>query len=335
MKQNANRYRINLPSLPASWNDIPVPQLEEILRLMAKRHTEGIIRGEEAADRLYRLRVFLCLLGIRIAGRTVTDESGETVFIFRRKGIRHIFERIPMRAWQVNQWIDSRLKFLDRPTALLKSPYPFVTLRRGRLKLKGPANMMGDVTFQQYLVAQNTLNSYWNQLKHIEEAIHNKSGRKTLKQLTKRATELRCSFLATMFCPSAMETGRIQDGRYIRTPERIIWSFSTSQTDDNAHHFRKVQERMFPVMELFFQSVQEAYSRLYPDLYTPSGKGKKVTNPIVQEVGMVNSIMKEQGFTSPEAVYSCEAVRILEIMDSMCKKAKEIDRMNQRMNLKK
>ena len=91
---------------------------------------------------------------------------------------------------------------------------------------------------------------------------------------------------------------------------------------------------MFPVMELFFQSGQEAYSRLFPDLYTPSGKGKKVTNPIVQEVSMVNSIQKEQGYSSTEEIYRSLAVQILEVMDSMCKKAKEIERMNQRMSKK-
>ena len=169
MIPNGNRYRITLPSFPNQWNDIPTDKLEEILRLMAMRQGEIVTKGEEVADRLYRLRVLLCLLDMKIVRRTVSDEDGETVFIFRRKGIRHIFERIPMRAWQINQWIDSRLKFLDRPTALLKSPYPYVSLRRGKLKLRGPANMLGDVTFQQYLVAQNTLTSYWNIIKKMEE----------------------------------------------------------------------------------------------------------------------------------------------------------------------
>lgn len=334
MKQNGNRYRITLPSFPNQWNDIPTDKLEEILRLMAMRQGEIVTKGEEVADRLYRLRVLLCLLDMKIVRRTVSDEDGETVFIFHRRGIRHIFERIPMRAWQVNQWIDSRLQFLDRPTALLKSPYPYVSLRRGKLKLKGPANMLGDVTFQQYLVAQNTLTSYWNTIKSMEEAIRTKAGRKTQRQLLKRASELRCRFLATLFCPSAIETGKIQDGRFIRTPKRKVWAFSMNQTEDNARYFRKVEDRMFPVMELFFQSVQEAYSRLFPDLYTPSGKGKKVTNPIVQEVSMVNSIQKEQGYSSTEEIYRSLAVQILEVMNSMCKKAKEIERMNQRMSKK-
>lgn len=334
MIPNGNRYRITLPSFPNQWNDIPTVKLEEILRLMAMRQGEIVTKGEEVADRLYRLRVLLCLLDMKIMRRTVSGENGETVFIFRRRGIRYIFERIPMRAWQINQWIDSRLKFLDRQTALLKSPYPYVSLRRGKLKLKGPANMMGDVTFQQYLVAQNTLTSYWNIIKKMEEAIRTKTGRKTQRQLLKRASELRCRFLATLFCPSAIETGKIQDGRFIRTPKRKIWAFSMNQTEDNARYFRKVEDRMFPVMELFFQSVQEAYSRLFPDLYTPSGKGKKVTNPIVQEVSMVNSIMKEQGYVSPEDVYRSLAVQILDIMNTMCKKAKEIERMNQRMSKK-
>ena len=331
MTRNGNTHRISLPDLPQSWNDIPTDKLEEVLRLMILRHAEAAITSEEEADRLFRLRTLLCLLDLKIVRRTVSDKSGDTVFIFRRKGIRHIFERIPMRAWQINQWIDSRLKFLDSPTGRLATPYTYITLRNGRLKLKGPANMMADVTFQQYLVAQNTLTSYWKALNSLEDMIKRKADRKQQKKLMKRISALRCRFLATMFCPSVTETGEIREGRYMRTAKRKVWAFSMKQMDENARYFRKEEKRIFPVMEHFFQSVQEAYSRLYPDLYTSSGKGKKVTNPIVQEVSMVNSIMKEQGFTSYDAVYDSEAIRILEIMDSMCRKAKEIEKMNQRM----
>lgn len=331
MQKKEERNRICLSALPSGWNDITTDKLEEIQSLMAMRHTEAMAVGEVIADRLYRLRVFLCLLGLKVVRRTVADDTGETVFLLRRKGIRHLFERIPMRAWQINQWIDSSLKFLDKPTGRVATPYEYVTLRRGRLKLKGPASMMADVTFQQYLVAQNTLTAYWNTLQKLEDAIKNKVPKKQLKPMLVRVSELRCRFLAAMFSPSVTETGEIREGRYVRTAKRKVYAFSMHQMDENAPYFCKVEKRMFPVMEQFYQSEQEAYSRMFPDLYTSSGKGRKITNPIVHEVEMVNSIMKEQGFTNYDAVYDSEAVRILGIMNNMCKKAKEIERMNQRM----
>lgn len=332
MNNNTRTQKICLPDIPSGWNDIPTDKLEEILRLKGKRHSEAATSGEEAADCRFRLNVLFCLLGVKILRRAVVDEAGEIVFVFRRKGLRHLFERIPMRAWQLSQWVDSKLKFLDNPTGRIATPYPYISLRYGTLKLKGPENMMGDVTFQQYLVAQNLLSSYWQTSQKLKEKIHSGAGRKEISQLIDKASQLRCRFLATMFCPSVEETGEIREGRYVRTSKREVWAFSVHQTDENAKYFRKVEKRMFPVMEQFYQSCQEAYSRMFPDLYTSSGKGNKLTNPIVQEVEMVNSVMKEQGFTSYDAVYDSEALRILGIMNSMCKKAKEIERMNQRMN---
>ena len=87
---------------------------------------------------------------------------------------------------------------------------------------------------------------------------------------------------------------------------------------------------MFPVMVQYFQSVQESYARMYPELFTPNGKKNGRQNPIKIEVEMINNIMKYQGFSDYDAVYDSEAVRILGIMNAMAKEAKEIEKMNQK-----
>lgn len=323
-------YQIHLPNLPDGWNRLSSGELEEVNLLYQQREAMAAAGDEQQADRLFKLKCFMLFLGLKIVRRTVTDEHGETVFLFRRKGILHRFERIPMRAWQVDQWIDQKLGFLDQPFGRTVTPYGIIRLRMGTLRLKAPKDVMSDVSFGQYQSAQNLLIMYWDAQKVLQTLHRRKSSRSAIRLQMYRMKQARCRFLATLFNESVLETGEIREGRYLRKCKRRVWSFYSGQIRKNARWFRTVEARMFPVMEQYFQSVQEAYARMYPELFTPNGKKKGSHNPIKIEVEMVNNIMKYQGFDDYDAVYDSEAVRILGIMNAMAKKAKEIEKMNQK-----
>lgn len=106
---STTNYQINLPGLPDSWNRLSSEELEEVNRLYLKRMAQAAAGDEQQADRVYKLKCFMLFLDLKVIRRTLTDEKGDTVFLFRRKGLRHLFERIPLRAWQVDQWISQRL----------------------------------------------------------------------------------------------------------------------------------------------------------------------------------------------------------------------------------
>lgn len=312
------------------WNRLSTEELEEVNRLYKRKEAMSAAGDEERTDRIFKLKCFMLFLGLKIVRRTVTDENGETVFLFRRRGIRHLFERIPMRAWQVDQWIDQKLGFLENPFARTVTPYGIIRLRMGTLRLKAPKDVMSDVSFAQYQSAQNLLIMYWDAQKVLQTLVRRKSTHAAIRMQLRRMKQERCRFLATLFNESVRETGEIREGRYLRKCKRRVWSFNSGQIQKNARWFSMVEARMFPVMVQYFQSVQEAYARMYPELFTPNGKKNGRQNPIKIEVEMINNIMKYQGFSDYDAVYDSEAVRILGIMNAMAKEAKEIEKMNQK-----
>lgn len=331
---STTNYQINLPGLPDSWNRLSSEELEEVNRLYLKRMAQAAAGDEQQADRVYKLKCFMLFLDLKVIRRTLTDEKGDTVFLFRRKGLRHLFERIPLRAWQVDQWISQRLGYLDEPFGRTVTPYGIIRLRMGTLRLKAPGDVMLNVSFGQYQSAQNLLIMYWDTEKVLQTLLNRNSSRAAVRMQKRRMRDIRCQFLAALFNESVRETGEIREGRYLRKYSRRVWAFYSGQIRKNARWFRPVESRMFPVMVQYFQSVQESYARMYPELFTPNGKKPGRQNPIKIEVEMVNNVMKYQGFDDYDAVYDSEAVRILGIMNAMAKEAKEIKEMNQRYKAK-
>lgn len=330
MRQNE---RIVLPALPEKWTDLSTKELEGVAKLDVLRAMELRTSAEGAADRRFKLRCFLLFLNLKTARKAVKGEDGEWRYLFRRKGLRYLTELIPLRAWQVNQWIDDKLKFLDNPYKLYSSPYPKVRLWGGLVCMKGPADLMGDVTFQQYLTAQNIVDAYWNTVNLIQ-TLEREGTEKAIREQVKRMRKLKRRFLAAMCCRPVKETGEIREGRYVRSKKRTVYAYSEGQHVRNEKFFRGVEDRMFPVMLQFFQSVQEYYASIYPDLYTGHRSGKKSYSQLKVEVEMVNNVMKYQGFSDYDAVYDAEAVRILGIMNAMNMEAKEIEKINKRMKAK-
>ena len=217
---DTTNYQIHLPALPDGWNRLSTEELEEVNRLYKRKEAMAAAGDEERADRLFKLKCFMLFLGLKIVRRTVTDENGETVFLFRRKGIRHLFERIPMRAWQVDQWIDQKLGFLDNPFARTVTPYGIIRLRMGTLRLKAPKDVMSDVSFAQYQSAQNLLIMYWDAQKALQTLVRRKSTHAAIRMQLRRMKQARCRFLATLFNESVRETGEIREGRYLRKCKR-------------------------------------------------------------------------------------------------------------------
>lgn len=325
--------KVSLPALPDSWNRLSSKEMESMAQLMELRASESVSRSQQEADRRFKLRAFLLFTGLRVV--KPSHRNRVDGFCFRRRGWSHRFERIPMQAWQVNQWIDASLGFLDKPMTRLKSPYGFVRLGWRVRRFKAPADLLSDTTFHQYLSADSILASYWDTVSVMNSMMEQGTvSPEGLASQREKARILRCRFLATLFNPPVWQTGEIREGRYVRRSWRRVWSFSPHQTERNARLFRRYEKRLFPVMLQFFQSVQEYYARMFPHLYTSAGKGSGRRSQLQIEVDMVNNLMKYQGFSDYDAVYDSEAVRILGIMNTMSKEAKEIERMNQKYKSK-
>lgn len=325
------RRTIQLPALPKSWNHLSSAELEQVNLLMRRKQQMLRTTDEPLADRDFKLHAFLLLSGLKIVRRAVRDEKGEFYYLLRRRGILHLLERIPMKSWQINQWIDYCLQFLDTPQKRTKSPYSFIRLY-GK-QFKSPSDLMTDITYQQYSSAQNLLSEYWNTVKLIDTLIERRASRLAITEQMKKIQMYQCQFLSVLFTPSYIEKETMKDGKTIRMNRRV-WLYDQSQIKDNEWRFRHVSGRMFPVMLQFFQSVQTYFSFIYPDLFT-TAKGSEGKDAVKMEVETINAVMKYQGFKDYSEVYNSESVRILGVLNTMSKDAKQIEEMNRKMKMKK
>ena len=88
------RKSIKLPPLPSAWNRLTAREMEKVHALEMKRMKDASVMGVEHARHIFRLDCFMLFLGLKAVRLTVEDGSGETVYLFRRKGLLHLFERI-------------------------------------------------------------------------------------------------------------------------------------------------------------------------------------------------------------------------------------------------
>lgn len=327
------RKKIQLPALPKSWNHLSTREMEQVNLLM--RRKQQMLRyadsDTDASDRHFKLQCFLLFSGLKIVRRAVKDDKGEFVYLLRRRELKYLFERIPMRSWQINQWIDGCLGFLDDPHKRTTCPYTYIRLR-GK-KFKAPSDLMTNLTYHQYSTAQTLLTGYWNTLKLIDTLIERNASRSAIHLQMAKVRSYQCQFLSALFNPSYIEKETVKEGKTIQVNRRV-WLYDSSQTKENEHLFRSVSDRMFPVMLQFFQSVQTYFSYIFPDLFT-TGKGVEGKDILKIEVETVNAVMKYQGFKDYNEVYDSESVRILGVLNTMSKDAKQIEEMNRKMKSKR
>ncbi len=328
--EKEERIKIELPPLPHGWHQLSAAEVEEVNRLMLQRQQRMEAVGRETAEMDFRLKCFLLFTRLKVLRRTARSQSGETVYLFRRRGLRHLLERIPMQSWQITQWIDQCLGWLEDPLRLFVCPYGVITIRGKRFK--APSDLMTDVTRLQYFTAQNLLSRYWECVGTAGELLRNGGTAEAVRAQMREAEQSKCRFLACLFTPESTEI-EVRTDTSVRKVDRTIWAYDAQQIEDNERLFRRRADRLFPVMNQFFQSVQSYYANIFPDLFTSKGTGDN-KNMLQMEVDTMNAIMKYAGFKSYADINNANAVFILGVLNNMSKEAKEIKQMNERIKRK-
>ena len=321
-----NRHTIKLPALPNNWNRLSTKELEEVQKLYVLRENEQMKVGSKSAEIKFKARCCWLFLNLRVRKKT-TNVNGETVFLFRRRGFRHLFETIPLTAWQVTMQISEHLEFMNDQFGRFVSPYDLVYLFGKRFK--APSDLMTNITYKQYSDAQNLLVKFWEADGVVRFLIGKKRSSKSIREAMKRSRKIQCKFLATLFNVASRQS-EVRTEFSVRKVDRKVWAFDSRQIN-NWRYFWFASKRMFPVMLQFFQSVQTYYSRIYPELFTNKGgdgPDRKTVNYLAMEVNTMNSIMKYSGFKSYQDIYDSNAVFILGVLNNMNKEARAIEEMN-------
>ncbi len=160
------------------------------------------------------------------------------------------------------------------------------------------------------------------------------------------AIEIQAQFLAHILVPArptASSSDRFSPQntfRYDAERAEQTVPFWEGKLKNDSMRSHNVQSPMFNVQCLFhlcfqcYQTAVQYYSQVYPLLFGGSGGSRDLEDALTGETGTLNSIMKYQGYTSPQEVYDTNLPIILSTLNTMTKEAKEIERMNAKIKKK-
>ena len=324
--------RIDL-DFPHSWDELTGKQMETIHRFKDEARQRALKSEDpEKAVNEYKLKVFLYLAGLKVRKRAIPKEDGTFTYILRRKGWKHLFEEIPMESWQIAQWIQDLLPFLDESGGRLEAPYEY--LRVGTKRYKAPDSQLTSVTFEQYKHAQQYLVAYWDTRNAAEEMKNQGGSRKDVKHLYQESDQYKAMFLATLIVPPVKQTEHVDENGTYRV-NRTAYIYHSSYADKNWKKFTgKRWHYVFEVMVQFVQSCLEEYRNKFPDLFAShSGGGSE--DFIVMEADKMNAIKKYGEFKNYQDIYNSNTFFIFGVLSNMCKEAKQIEEMNRKMKAKR
>ena len=189
-----------------------------------------------------------------------------------------------------------------------------------RLKIHGgyfqlPAVACNNLTWQQY-----------RSLQVIAPQLFEEGADET------QVRHLQAQFLAHCLVPRSLALLDTAGGS-IRIRPHWEFLYNAEQADGLVAKFERWMDKDNRVLVLFhicFQSYQTAlvyYERAYPLLFTGDSKGDTMRDALQGEVSTVNTIMKYAGYAEQQQVYDSNLPFVLDILNTMAKEAKEIEKM--------
>jgi len=322
--------------LPSSWGSLTWQQL---CRMWEVKQRYG---GN--AD-IARIAALLDLLGCTVSRHcftTPSTNSGETVYVLTdREGCQ--WTATPRElSWMAKQslpWFD--YPYGDRGEDAVKDEkgkvvkerrepvmgyvgpmrdammLPIETLKIGRRHFALPQVACSNLSWQQY----RSLQGLSPQL--FAEGISED-----------QAVELQSHFLSYILVPRSIALLDTSGGS-IRLRPHFEFRYNAEQAEELSQWFRKRFNQnshfMSTVFHICFQTYQTAlayYSAAYPMLFQDDGKKDAMRDALQGEVGTINTIMKYAGYAEQNQVYESNLPFIMDILNTMTKEAKEIERIS-------
>lgn len=106
------------------------------------------------------------------------------------------------------------------------------------------------------------------------------------------------------------------------------------QPDIRGYMPRRGLLALFHICFQVYQTAVQYYSAVYPLLFQDNGKSDPLRDALTGEVGTINTVMKYAGYTEQQQVYDSNLPFVLDILNTMTKEAKEIEKMNSRIKKK-
>ncbi len=223
-------------------------------------------------------------------------------------------------------------------------PVEQLIIENGKLKIEGekrswwknghwfqlPQAACSNLTWEQYRALQNITPQLFAESNTDEQTI-----------------ELQAQFLAHILTPRSFALFDTTGGN-IKIRPHYVYEYNSERAEKLVRWFQrqlkiengKLKIINCPLSTLFnmcFQVYQTAlsyYAAVYPLLFEGGGKQDPLKDALTGEVGTINTVMKYAGYASQQEVYDSNLPFILDILNTMSKEAKEIEKMNAKIKKK-
>ena len=328
---------MSLPQLPQSWSELSWQQLTDCWQV--KQRYGG------NAD-IARVAALLVLLGCKVCpGATVfSTYSGEKLFRLRDKdGCQWT-----VTAREASQMAKDSLPWFDYPYGDPGEPAvkddKNKVIKEARDAVRGYVSQMRDAmilpldrikvgrrVFAMPQVACNNLT--WQQYRSLQAIAPQLFGEGVDDS---QITGLQAQFLAHCLVPRSLALLDTTNGS-IRFRPHYEFCYNTSQAEELVPWWSKRMGSQQVLFHICFQTYQTAltyYAVTYPLLFSGDEKKDAMRDALSGEVGTINTIMKYAGYAEQQQVYDSNLPFVLDILNTMTKEAKEIERMNAKIKKK-
>ncbi len=318
---------IDLPELPRSWDQLTAEQMTRL----------NVIRRQAAGGmEEYLFRAFCYLLDIELVqGGVVKDDDG-LAYRFRCTGGGCEGQEFCLQGWQVQWFIGEKLEWLGKDCDRLADVFP--TVRLGGRTFSSPGYAMACMTYQQHQTAQRCLGAYYTATRRLLEMTVPCGGddarkRAQAERLLEERERMRRMFLSAVFTPECKVSVREVDGtQIVYDPPTCAFVFTTAQVEKNADLFAAFPEEKSDAVMQHFNGVMMYYRRIFPLLF---GEGDGGSQDFIQIEQSTMNMLQEKLHLTYQQIYDSNAPFILGKLNDIIKEAKEIERLNARMKLKK
>lgn len=317
---------INLPDLPRNWDALSAEQMVELNRI---RHEHG--QSKES----FLFHSFCYLMGMEVKAET-TEENQETLYLFRKEAVE---KDIAMTAWEIQFFVNEKLKWLTEDCTRLMDVFPTLILR-GKTFVS-PDYAMAGMTYQQYKKAQDYI-VYYNRLtqKLVSMLKQLKTGKVKPEEVQKRIEERKQilgKFLAAVYTPETLVTQRVVDGQtVVCDPPEKTSVFSVRQIELYGPWFEELPEEQAEAVMQLFAGTMLNYRKMFPLLFPdkPDSQGQSM-NFIQVESSTMNALQSKLNFNNYQTIYDSNAPFILERLHSIIKEGKALDEQHRKMKSKR
>ena len=325
-----------IPSIPTSWSSLTWQQLCQVWR--AKQRYGG------NAD-VARVAALLALIELDVDISHpcyISEETGETVYTLKDKDGKTYTvtpRTLSYMAMKALPWVD--YPYGD-PGEKEQTDEQGKVVREGREPVRGYVSEMrdalilpetevavGGITFALPTVA--CANITWQQYRTLQN-IAPQLFQDGIDE--EQAASLKAQFVAHCLVPA--QDGLPSSSDQFSPPH--TFRYDSDRAEQSVAFWRKQMVSLPEMFHICFQAYQTAvgyYAQVFPLLFNGGGKSDPLRDALTNETETLNSVMKYQGYSSPEEVYAADLPNILTVLNTMTKEAKQIEEMNRKVKNKR